>query len=167
MQGYTNWMEKTAISQLMQYVTNAEDFLFTTINVLSMGWITVLWLSSIYTLYQVFTTPCICDPHRTWFPGRAWKEENMPHHHTWLPAVLCSCVTHKARQSLDWTRGWSPQQHTCASGSGCLPRRSPDEEDSGWIAGAHGGHSHENYCWTAPDDRRFFFNNETCCSCSI
>lgn len=86
--------------------------------------------------YQVFNT-LICDPHRTWFTRRAWEEKNMPHHHAWLPTVLCSCVKDKARQSPDWTGRWSPEQHTCASGSGCFPRRSPDEEDSSWIAGTH------------------------------
>lgn len=60
------------------------------------------------SVYQVFITPCICNPHRTWFPGRAWKEKNMSHHHTWLPTVLCSCVADKARQSPDWARRWSP-----------------------------------------------------------
>lgn len=59
----------------------------------------------------------------------------MSHHHPRLPTVLCSGVTDKARQSFDWAGRWGPQQHTCASGSGSLPRRSPHKEDQGWITG--------------------------------
>lgn len=54
--------------------------------------------------------------------GRPGKETHLPHHHPWLPTVLCSSVSHQTGQQSDWPRGWSAEQHSGITGASCLPR---------------------------------------------
>lgn len=69
------------------------------------------------------------------YPGRPRKETGLPHHHPWLPTVLCGGVSHQAGQQPDWAGGRRAEQHRGAPGAGRVPRGSADQADPRWPTG--------------------------------
>lgn len=65
----------------------------------------------------------------------AGEEENLPHHHQGLSAILCRCVTNPPGDQSDGPGGRNPLQPERPVGSGFLPRGGANQEDQSWAAG--------------------------------